>query len=214
MSRVLTITLGLAMIVGCSSPSGTDGESGTAESREITDRQAQTDAAMPPAQGTPPAAPVRVSVSSPANFTDDFSGAAMAFMRQSAIQAPPDLLAEVTEHVSNARGLGDCRPNPGNNQAYLADIDGDGTWEGIALYTLDNCGAPDNVVRSLMVLRRQEDMSWQRVLDVAISVKRGALRPIESIGDGKITLAPELDGFGEMGGADVIVVPKTADQNG
>lgn len=213
MIRIVAITLSLAMIAGCSSPSGTDGESGTRESSGKADG-AQANSQPSPAQAMSAPPPIRVSVSSPANFTDDFSGQAMAFMRQSAIQAPPDLLTEVTEHVRVAKGLGDCRPNPGNNQAYLADIDGDGTWEGIALYTLDNCGAPDNVVRSLMVLRRQEDMSWQRVLDVAISVKRGALRPIESIGDGKITLAPESDSFGEMGEAEVLVVPKTADQNG
>lgn len=212
MNRVATITLSLAMIVGCSSPSGTGGDSRAAQNSGKADGQAQVDDTEPPP--APPAAPVRVTVSSPAEFTDDFSGHAMAFMRQSAIQAPPDLLADVIEHVRTARGLGDCRPNPINNQAYLADIDGDGTWEGLALYTLDNCGAPDNVVRSFMVLRRQADMSWRPVLDVATSVKRNALRPITSIGGGKITLAPEPDGFGEMGEAEVLAVPETVDQNG
>ena len=160
-----------------------------------------------------PAVPAAVLVSSPATYDADFSGSARDYMAARALPATVDLKEAIAVRVAENKGLGDCRPSANRNEAYLVDIDGDGEQEGLALYTLEQCGGPQYETRILSILRQDERGAWVPLSETALSVLASSKRAIISIGDGKVTLAGEDDGAGGTTPPDVIDIPaKTTHQ--
>lgn len=165
-----------------------------------------SDPAEVTAEAAPASAPT-ISVSTGSSFDSDFTGQALDYMKRRALPATEDLKQAVATRVRENKGLGDCHPSTDRNQVHLIDLDSDGDQEGLAVYTLENCGGPQYATRVLAILRQDEQRTWIPVSETAISVRADSKRAIISIDDGTVMLAGEDDGFGGMTEPEGIAVP-------
>lgn len=144
----------------------------------------------------------------PDSLARQFEGEALQYMQTQAQPASEALKNDLSELMRNSKEPGNCRAGGDGNQAYIADIDGDGTPEGLSIYTLGNCDSPTNALRILAVLRQDDSGRWQPVLRTALNVLADEpIRPILQIGKGTITVAGELDPGGNRMPPEVIEVP-------
>ncbi len=153
-----------------------------------------------------PQAPPKVSFARSAPAQDSFAGEAARFMQTHAQPAAADLIEASSEAVRNEAKLAGCQPSAAQNQAFSVDLDADGRNEGLAIYNII-CNGGRNPFRILAVLRQDEQLQWKPILQSAISVTPGAVRPIVEFRPGQIVLAGEQAMDGETMPPETIEIP-------
>lgn len=139
----------------------------------------------------------------------DYAGQATQWLQANAV-AVPAALGEATETMVQAEAAEeDCSRHGEADRLFAADIDGDGTPEGLATYTLEGCGGGGNNYHRNLVVLREGDAGWQAVLSTPLSAKLSGNRVVDRIEAGQLTLSPSGpdDPFSSDAGPETIQVP-------
>ena len=129
--------------------------------------------------GNPPAVAAPVAAS-PLQAPPLFSGQALTAVLERGLPGGVALQGKVDEIADMAAIAEECHPTARPGDTFLIDMNGDGRYEGISVYTLSQCSVGKDV-RILAVLQQDAKGQWTSILESALTVGNEPARDIMAI---------------------------------